>query len=79
MRAYRSWRRGKTGSEESPLFFFWHVIPTGDDWADCETGTRLGLEYFAEQVNTGGFLQWIVQDMPRKLTGVEVGFLTIVA
>jgi hypothetical protein len=62
---------------------FWHVKPSGDYAADCATGRKLALEYlsFAEE-NTGGCppsLPWIVRDMPRALTGIEVGFLTMVS
>jgi hypothetical protein len=59
---------------------FWRVKPTGDYGADCEIGTRLGLEYLAYQnSHEASCLQHIVEDMPRDLTGVEIGFLTIVA
>ena len=63
-----------------PPRHFWRVKPSGDYGADCELGTRLGLEYLAYQ-NTveGSYLQQIVADMPRNLTGVEIGFLTMVS
>ena len=62
---------------------FWCVKPTGDYEADCQTGTRLALDYLrhraTEDQNThGSLLQHIVGDMPRSLTGVEIGFLTLV-
>ena len=58
---------------------FWKVKPTGDYAADCAHGNELALEYlaFAEQDNST-HLQWIVGDMPRKLTGVEVAFLSMI-
>jgi hypothetical protein len=61
----------------------WNVRPTGDYGKDCNTGHRLALEYlaFEEKDNGahGGHLQGIVASMPRKLTGVEIGFLTLIS
>lgn len=58
---------------------FWCVKPTGDYAADWATGQRLGLEYLAvlerERI---GILSWIIADMPRKKTGIEVGFLRMI-
>jgi hypothetical protein len=61
---------------------FWNVTPTGDYGRDCKIGRALALEYLAmEEANPGGpgDLPKIVGDMPRPLTGVEVGFLAMVA
>jgi hypothetical protein len=61
---------------------FWNVTPTGDYGPDCKIGRALGLEYLAfEEADTGGpgHLPKIVAVMPRPLTGVEVGFLTMVS
>jgi hypothetical protein len=60
---------------------FWNVRSTGDYGTDCRTGENLALEYLElqERGDSGSYLQLIVADMPRKLTGVEVGFLTVVA
>jgi hypothetical protein len=59
---------------------FWRVTPSGDYGADCELGQRLALEYLAfQEAADGSSLQHIVADMPRELTGVEVGFLTMVS
>jgi hypothetical protein len=61
---------------------FWNVAATGDYTQDCDTGARLALEYLAFEeadVGTPGHLQWIVEDMPRTFTGVEVGFLQMVS
>ncbi len=58
------------------------VKSTGDYAADCVTGQRLALEYLAyEEADKGGpgYLPSIVADMPRKLTGIEVAFLGMVA
>ena len=58
---------------------FWNVKPTGRYEEDCDTGGRLALEYLS--FIAAGYapdLQGIVADMPRKLTGIEVGFLTMV-
>jgi hypothetical protein len=60
---------------------FWNVTATGDYEQDCNTGVRLALEYLAfEEADSGGggHLQSIV-DMPRLLTGVEIGFLQMVS
>lgn len=62
--------------------YWWHVKPTGDYGADCKTGEALALEYlaFEEKDESGaGHLQVIVGDMPRDLTGIEVGFLATVS
>ncbi|MER9167319.1 hypothetical protein NKI12_08030 [Mesorhizobium australicum] len=61
---------------------FWRVQPTGDYRLDCQTGTKAALQYLAyEEADRGGggILQHIVSDMPRALTGIEVGFLQMVA
>jgi hypothetical protein len=61
---------------------FWNVAGTGDYGQDCKIGQRLALEYLAlEEADKGGcgHLQMIVADMPRALTGVEVGFLMMVS
>jgi hypothetical protein len=44
-------------------------------------GKRLALEYlaFEEVSDGGGDLPLIVSDMPRRLTMVEIGFLTMVS
>ena len=63
-----------------PPRHFWLVKATGDYGADCDLGTRLGLEYLAYQnTREGSYLQHIVADMPRNLTGVEIGFLAMVS
>lgn len=61
--------------EQSPRCF-WRVSPIGDYERDIETGNRLAVKY----LDRGGWppLQWIVADMPRELTGVEVGFLRLI-
>ncbi len=49
---------------------------------DCKIGTRLALEYLAfeeAQEDGCGLLQHIVDDMPRPLTGVEIGFLIMLS
>ncbi len=58
---------------------FWNVKPTGDYVEDCDTGQRLALEYlrFIAAGNVPD-LPAIVGDMPRPLTGIEVGFLSLV-
>jgi hypothetical protein len=61
---------------------FWNVKPTGDYEKDCIIGTRLALKYLAYEeadYDGPGSLQLIVKDMPRKLSGVEIGFLTMVS
>ncbi len=59
---------------------FWNVMPTGDYGADCHIGFRLAMEYlrYEEASDDAPILNLIVNDMPRPLTGVEVGFLQIV-
>jgi hypothetical protein len=70
--SFMAW--GKPGERRR----FWNVHPTGDYIQDCDTGTRLALEYlFCQETAEGGCLAGIVGDMPRELTGVEVGFLDL--
>ncbi|KSV84561.1 hypothetical protein N183_12100 [Sinorhizobium sp. Sb3] len=60
---------------------FWHVAPTGNYGHDCRTGNRYALEYLAYEegaVCGSGILNLIVNDMPRPLTGIENGFLSMV-
>ncbi len=57
----------------------WQVQPTGDWSADCDIDSRLALEYLeAGAESHAPSLQRIVADMPRGLTGVEVGFLSVI-
>jgi len=52
------------------------VKPTGRYHLDCMIGRMLArkyLQYIQERAMLP--LQWIVADMPRKLSGLEVGFL----
>jgi hypothetical protein len=59
---------------------FWCVEPTGDYEEDCDTGHRYALAYLHYQAGEASALQWIVAAMPReKLTGIEIGFLSVVA
>ncbi|MDG4902799.1 MULTISPECIES: hypothetical protein [unclassified Mesorhizobium] len=61
---------------------FWRVQPSGNYVADCKTGGSLALLYlaFEEADREGhGILGFIVSDMPREFTGIEVGFLQMVA
>jgi len=66
--------------EGQHLRCFWNVNATGDYGRDCRTGQALALEFLAfEEADAGGpgYLPMIVGDMPRPLTGVEIGFLTL--
>jgi hypothetical protein len=60
---------------------FWNVAVTGNIRQDDNLGHRLALEYlaFEEADDGGGNLQLIVSDMPRRLTMVEISFLTMVS
>lgn len=61
---------------------FWNVQPTGNYGADSALGQKLALEYLDfEAADRGGpgHLQMIVNDMPRPIGGIEVGFLTLVS
>lgn len=57
---------------------FWTVSPSGNYSADCKTGNALALEYLKFLTKSAFPLQWIVFDMPREATGIEVGFLGVV-
>ena len=70
-------------AEGEPPRHFWTVTPTGDYGEDCRSGDRYALTYLRFEAalnhNLHPFiLPWIVSDMPRELTGIEIGFLTIV-
>ena len=71
----------KPKGRQSPRCF-WHVKPTGDLGADEVTGESLALEYLTYEETKGpdspSILPWIVKDMPRDLTSIEISFLTIV-
>jgi hypothetical protein len=70
---------------------WWHVRPPGnyapgnftpDDYtADNRLGYELALEYlrYEQRSDCGTFLQVIVNQMPRPLSGIEIGFLIVVA
>jgi len=67
--------------DQSPSCFL-YVAGTGDYVQDCKIGERLALEYldFEEGNKPGnGHLQMIVDDMPHPLTGVEIGFLSMIS
>ena len=62
---------------------FWNVRPSGDYSADSVLGQKYALEYLAYEASidhneSPNILGWIVADMPRELTGVEVGFFSII-
>lgn len=60
---------------------FWNVKPSGDYGKDCKAGEQFAIEYLAydEASRSPSILSLIVEDMPRPLTGLEIGFLSIVA
>jgi len=47
----------------------------GEVCIDCETGRRLGVEYLKYCQRAAMPLGWVVDSMPRELTGIEIGFL----
>jgi hypothetical protein len=57
---------------------WWHVSPADHD--DSMKGNHWALEYLRFEVGSEGFplLGWIVADMPRKLSQLEIGFLGII-
>lgn len=60
---------------------FWNVKATGDFRTDAAIGKTLALEYLLwEEEDRGGpgFLNQIVNDMPKPLTAVEDSFLQMV-
>jgi hypothetical protein len=84
-----------------PLPFFnmeklstWDVTPTGDYWADCETGKAYAIEFLKSCDGTVGWsslLQCIVGDMIRvgpsgafangrpKVNGIVIGFMSVIS
>lgn len=60
---------------------FWRVKPNGDYGQECKIGIDYALKYLAyEEADRGGtILANIVSDMSRDLTGIEIGFLQMVA
>jgi hypothetical protein len=59
---------------------WWAVAATGDDDRDSEIGDNFAIEYlFNDELRSGnGSLGWIVEAMPRKLTVVEIAFLSLI-
>jgi hypothetical protein len=59
---------------------FWTVVPTGDFAVDCAIGEKYGLAYleYLQTTNITSLMPQILPQMPRKLTGIEVGFFTMV-
>jgi hypothetical protein len=59
---------------------FWNVAPTGDYGVDCEIGHNFALAYleYLQTPNTTSLMPQILPEMPRKVTGIEVGFFTMV-
>jgi hypothetical protein len=62
---------------------WWHVHPTGDYGADCETGRAYAdayVDFCRREFSSSGLvappLQWIVKDMPRQMSGIEISFLS---
>jgi hypothetical protein len=61
---------------------FWNVRPSGDYVADCAVGQKLASEYLKwlhASFGSAVCLSWIVGDMPAEQSGLEVGFLCILA
>lgn len=58
---------------------FWNVQPNGDYGDECIIGKAHAFEYLQYSMMTNAnHMTWIVKDMPRNLTGIEVGFLEII-
>jgi hypothetical protein len=100
--AKKSRRKGKSFYDLYPMPFFkpsrfgicfWHVHPTGDYLADCETGRRYALEFLRSYDGTVGWawlLQSIVADMigagpegawpsgDPKVDGTVIGFMGVI-
>ena len=75
------WVRPPNRKRGKSFRVFWAVSPSGDYLADCEAGQQMALEWFrfCGNRNLGPvLLGWIVQDMPRDLTGLEVNFLSTI-
>jgi hypothetical protein len=72
------WVRPPGRKRGQPFRVFWAVSSSGDYPADVEAGQQMAIEWLrvVGGLNIGAvLLGWIVTDMPRKLTGLEVGFL----
>lgn len=61
-------------------YCFWNVESTGDYVTDLTKGAELAKEFlaFARTCSVPG-LQHVVGDMPRRIGGLEVGFLSYIA
>jgi hypothetical protein len=95
--------RQKSQYELYPLPFFnanastgpctWHVTPTGDYAADCETGHRCAVEFLRSCDGTVGWVSLlpnIAADMIRagtsgafadghpKVNGIVIGFMSVI-
>jgi hypothetical protein len=66
--------------EPGPPRHFWKVRSLGDGFADCALGGEYALAYLQFEAAQDGklLLPWIVADMPRELTQLEIGFLSLV-
>jgi len=53
--------------------------PNGSYGDDCLIGQSYAFEYLQYRIRTGsGSLPLIAKCMPRKITGIEVGFLSVI-
>lgn len=67
--------------EGTPRRSFWSVKPTSDYLDDIRAGRLMAVEWL-NLSKSGAFnappLAWVVREMPRDLTGVEIGFLALI-
>ena len=67
----------RTFGPDGSITSWWKVEPTYDYKEDCQTGREYADQFCRAlldgEVETG--LMRIVESFPRKLTGIEIGFL----
>lgn len=77
----------KPGERRKNFRCFWVVSPSGDYCADCVTGEKMALELIRYwdaashrhlHLGASGMLTSFACDMPPYVTGIEVGFWSII-
>lgn len=75
------WVRKPGRKRGEPFRCFWAVSQSGNRRADVAAGRQMAVEWlrFCGNKNLGPvLLGWSIADMPRNLTGVEIGFLNCI-
>lgn len=77
--ALRDGKKLPKAKKGQPICCFWHVTPTHNYKADCKTGEQLAdtyLDFISQYPDDADLLPEIISDMPKPMTGIEIGFLS---